>query len=180
MTAANLIETDRMWRDDALSYSRLMAAVADMQYRRLPAPALFVSGRHLLEIGSAILQFSPNLPVPLANRVYNVGVDAPATREQLAALAEAYRARKLPYRIELSPLARPAALDGWIEGIGGTRAGNIQVFRRDSEPVEEPSTRLRVARVGPDAASDFLDPYIGGLEMHAARAVTLRAYRSMP
>ena len=180
MAENSLLKVTLIETKSAQAYTDVMAALADFQYRRLPPPAQAASGRHVLEIGSAILQFSPNQPIPIANRVYNLGVGEPATRTQVTRLADAYASRRLPFRIELSPLARPSDLPDWIREVGGVPATNSQVFSRASAPIAEPKTSLRIERVGLAAANDFLEPYLFGSEMPRSAELTLRAYFEVP
>jgi len=161
-------------------YARVMVALADFQYRRLPARALRASGRQLLEVGSALLTMALSQPIPKANRVYNLGVGAPATRVEVDAIVAEYQTRRLPYRIELSPLAQPDVLDAWIRAAGARAVANVHVLSRARAPIADTRTSLRIDSVTTEHADDFLDAYMDGFDAPATAAMTLRTYFEVP
>jgi GNAT superfamily N-acetyltransferase len=57
----------------------------------------------------------------ILNRVMGLGVEAPARQEEIAALAAHYRGRGVArYIVHVSPVARPAELEGWLGAAGFT------------------------------------------------------------
>ena len=161
-------------------YARMMAALADFQYRRLPVRALRVSGRQLVEVGSALLTMALSQPIPKANRVYNLGVGPPATRVEVDAIVAEYQSRRLPYRIELSPLAQPDFVDDWIRAAGGRAVANVHVLSRARAPIADAPTSLRIESVTTKHADDFLEPYMEGFDAPATVEMTLRTYFEVP
>lgn len=85
------------------------------------------------------------------NRVIGLGVAGPARLADLEAIDafyEAYGQRN--FRIEMTPMARPSELAGWIEaqGLGRDELGTFKMWRRADHPPAA-DAEIDVRRLGP-------------------------------
>lgn len=135
----------RLLLDDA--YVDLFAA--------LPKSVTEHLGIGAMRIGSAGLSVLRSVPIPLFNRVVNLGVQTPATPAQVDAITAVYREDGIPFMVQLSPLAMPGALPEWLEARGVRRKDSWAIFTRDVAAPPEVPTDLRVERIGQDLAEVF-------------------------
>jgi GNAT superfamily N-acetyltransferase len=105
--------------------------------------------------GGDVLQMT-NLDMPMFNRVLGIGVEEPATEEQLDRAIERFHSAKVPrFFIEVSPTARPISIHDWIGERGLSLFNNWVKLTRDVNPVPQGFTTARIVEVTPDRAADF-------------------------
>ena len=108
-----------------------------------------------VEFGGVTVLRAKEAPLcPMVNRVAGLGVDEPATE---AALDEALAAMgdDVSCYVAVASEARPEALTGWLHDRGLEPGWGWMVFRRGVDDVPEPTTSLRLVRVGHAEAPAF-------------------------
>ena len=90
---------------------------------------------------------------PMLNRIVGLGVESPASEQQLDAAIAAMSG--LWYYVSLSPSARPAAIRDWLAARGCTPSWGWMQFRRGVEPVAGAVTSLTVTDVDGARAPAF-------------------------
>jgi GNAT superfamily N-acetyltransferase len=108
-----------------------------------------------VELGSVTVLRAGEAPLsPMLNRVVGLGVDEPATEavldEALAAMGDT-----VSCYVSVAPKARPEALDDWLRSRGLEPGWGWTAFRRGVDDAPEPSTSLRLVRVGRAEAPAF-------------------------
>jgi hypothetical protein len=117
-------------------------------------------------VGGAVGIASPGLPVLIMNRVIGLGVHEPALDSQLDEIWERFGGRR--HMISLAPGAEPADLADRLRA-RGYRPGNAWVkFRRSAISPSPAVTDLRVERIGPDQAQEFVRVLVEGTGMGPA------------
>ena len=90
------------------------------------------------------------------NRVTGLGVDSPATEEQLDQAIEMFRAAGVPrFFMDVSPAARPIDLTDWITSRGLSIHNNWVKLTRRVDPVPAAFTIVQVKEIGREHADDF-------------------------
>ncbi len=107
-------------------------------------------GASVEEVDGAVCCVLKAVPMTIFNRVINFGLDTPASEAGLDLVCAAFEPHGLPFVIQLSPLARPEALKGWLEERGFVISTNWVKFYRDVAPPAEIQTDLRIVLAGPD------------------------------
>src|SRR6185295_15239478 len=129
------------WRDAYRSATPEIAAAFGMRCDRID--------------GADVLQMT-GLDMPMFNRVLGLGVDEPATEDQLDRAIERYESAKVPrFFIEVSPTARPIFLNDWIGERGLSLFNNWVKLTRDVNPMPHALTTARIVEATPDRAADF-------------------------
>jgi GNAT superfamily N-acetyltransferase len=98
-------------------------------------------------IAGATVLLAPKLPVSYFNRTIGLGMQQPASPNDLDAVTSAYRAAGIQaYWIHLNPLAQPQALPQWLEARDFELAPRRSwaKFLRGAEPLPAIKTSLRV------------------------------------
>ena len=96
------------------------------------------------------------LDVGFFNRSVGLGVGRPATEADLDRVLAMYRDAGLTqYTIQVSPFARPAALEAWLEARGLRRGRRWAKLWRDTDDPPAERTDLRLERIGPEHANDW-------------------------
>jgi GNAT superfamily N-acetyltransferase len=105
--------------------------------------------------GATVLRF-PNAPgSPMLNRAVGLGLDRPATEEDVDEVLAAFRTTEAFY-VAVAPGAEPRELPDWLAARGLEPGWGWMAFRRPAAPVPEAATSLRLEEVGdPDAARAF-------------------------
>ena len=115
------------------------------------------------------------------NRVSSLGLIEPATEDQLDAIVELYRRSGVKgVSVNVSPIAKPDLLDGWLEARGFKRGGNAaKIYRRagNPRPVE---TNLRVAQVTAANVADLAIALEDGFGMMRGRGAVVAAAAGKP
>ncbi len=101
------------------------------------------------EVDGAVCCVLKAVPMTIFNRVLKLGLDSPATEASLDLVCAAFEPHGLPFVIQLSPLARPDALKGWLEERGFVISTNWVKFYRDVAPPAEIQTDLRIVVADP-------------------------------
>lgn len=110
----------------------------------------------VVDTGSALVMTVPDVPmVPMLNRVVGLGVERPATEDDVDAALAAV-GPGVSFYVAVAPDAKPAELPAWLEARGLEPGWGWMVFRRgvDEPPVVESSIRLMPVEDG-DAARTF-------------------------
>jgi len=108
-----------------------------------------------VELGGVTVLRGNEAPLsPMLNRIIGLGVDKPATE---AALDEALATigDDVSFYVAVAPEARPAALTGWLCDRGLEPSWGWMRFRRGVDALPDPSTSLRLIRVGQAEATAF-------------------------
>jgi hypothetical protein len=116
------------------------------------------------------------------NRVNSLGVGQPATEDELDAIVELYRRSGVQgFSVNVSPIAQPAELAGWLESRGFKQEGSAaKIYRRAGNP-RALETDLRVMRVTPANVRDLAVALEDGFGMTRGRgAVVGRAAEKKP
>lgn len=107
-------------------------------------------------LGSVWVTMIPELDWTFFNRIVGLGIGAPATEAMLDdAIALLQKAGCKNYMAQVSPLAQPAGLAGWLERREFVRGRNWAKVYRGDEPAPTASTSLRVEAIGAEYASAF-------------------------
>lgn len=140
LVAAEAIERAD-WRDAYRSATPDLAAAFGMRFDPID--------------GADVLQMT-NLDMPMFNRVLGLGVEEPATEDQLDRAIERYESARVPrFFIEVSPTARPIFINDWIGERGFSLFNSWVKLTRDVNPVPQAFTTARIVEVTPDRAQDF-------------------------
>jgi GNAT superfamily N-acetyltransferase len=108
-----------------------------------------------IELGGVIVLRPDEAPLsPMVNRVGGLGIDEPATEDAVDAALAAIGDDVSCY-VSVAPEARPDALTDWLRNRGLEPSWGWMAFRRGVDDVPEPSTSLRVVRVGRAEAPAF-------------------------
>jgi GNAT superfamily N-acetyltransferase len=114
--------------------------------------ALFPEGVAELP-GATALRIPPAHMSPMLNRIVDLGVDGPASEEQLDAAIAVMGG--LRYYVSLSPAAEPAEIGDWLRARGFEPSWGWMQFGRGVEPVTGVATSLAIAEIGPEHGSEF-------------------------
>lgn len=101
----------------------------------------------VVEVGGAVVLRVPEAPdSPLLNRIVGLGLDAPATEEELDA-AIAAMGQGITFYVAVAPGARPAELPDWLAARGLEPGWGWMAFRRDVEVPPAAATSLELVDV---------------------------------
>ena len=91
------------------------------------------------------------------NRVMGLGLERPASPEDLAALKAFYAEHEIPnFRVHLSPAAKPQGFDAVLAGAGFATYTHYVKWVRDASPAKAVATDLRIGQAVP-GESDSVD-----------------------
>lgn len=90
---------------------------------------------------------------PMLNRIVRLGLDEPATEEQLDAGVAALAGTR--FYVTLSSGARPAELTGWLRARGFEPGWGWRQFRRSTERAPRVASDLDLVEIGPERGADF-------------------------
>lgn len=133
-------------------------ATAETDWFESATPAIVAeTGLAVEEIGAVRLYLMPKVDILMFNRAVRIGIEEPATEEQIDRIVARYRALEVPrFLISVSPAARPAELPVWLEARGFVRHNAWVKLHRVAERVPEPPPQgLTIERIGPDRALEF-------------------------
>lgn len=123
---------------DADSWEELVRAV--------PADLAAMLKLSLHREGSVVVSHFLASDAPIGNRAIALGLRAPCTREQILDLAQRFAASGMKnFALQISPYARPAALEDWLREAGLVQRGFSVKLVRDAAPVQLPA--LEVCRL---------------------------------
>jgi GNAT superfamily N-acetyltransferase len=122
-------------------------------YRYLPLEAVALAGSGIATIGSAVVAHASKVDVLGYNRAVGLGLDGPATEEQIDEIISHFAGHDVPrFFVQLHPEAEPAALPQWLEARGFT---NWVRLYRDARALEVPEGGPRVEQIGTERADAF-------------------------
>jgi GNAT superfamily N-acetyltransferase len=124
-----------------------MAALASAT---LHAPSAIARelGLHLVSDEGVMMALATKADVLALNRIVGLGVETPATRQQLTRLIEIARSRGTRRLfVQLVPSHLPAELEDWIEAEGGTKYNRWVRLWRNVADVPEVKTDLEVRQL---------------------------------
>ena len=127
------------------------------------AGAAALAGTDSIELGGALAIVCPQVPVRELNRILGLGLDRPATEEDLDALIDFTVQRGAPPVVSLAPAARPspAAVEGWLRERGFAEAYPWPKFRHNGAAAGPVATELAVEETadGPGFAGALVTGY---------------------
>jgi GNAT superfamily N-acetyltransferase len=135
-----------------------------------------LAARHGIEatwIGGALCTSVGEQASTMLNRVVGLGLESPATDDDLQAIEAFYARHGQPFYVSLNPQARPPDLGARLEGRGFTDGAAWMKFTRGVEPPPPPETALRVERIGPEEGAAFGDVVAVGYELEPFTAAWL-------
>jgi hypothetical protein len=107
----------------------------------------------------------------LFNAVVGLGLVEPATEQMIDDIIDFYKPYGMKFMVQISPLAQPAELAGWLEARGFKyRDDWVKMYRRPEPPVlglspiQAVSTELQVRAVSAGEAEVFADTVMKGFE----------------
>ncbi|HKG10264.1 MAG TPA: GNAT family N-acetyltransferase, partial [Gaiellaceae bacterium] len=132
-----------------------------------------LASRHGIEaatIGGALCTAISEQPSTMLNRVVGLGLDEPATDDDLDAIEAFFARHRQQFYVSLHRRARPRDLPDRLAQRGFTTAYAWMKFTRDAEPPPAVDSPLRVEIAEPEHGLDFGDVVIAGygLEPFAA------------
>jgi GNAT superfamily N-acetyltransferase len=152
-------------------------AMRDM-FEAPPTEVAGALGLTLGWVGGAWALGAAGIPDVVFNRVLGLGVFAPAAREDLARIAEGYRAAGIDrHLVHLAPQAQPGELPAWLEAAGYTRFRRAWAkFARKAEWLDTagPPT-LAAVEIGPERAAEFARLIVQGFALPDPAASLLAA-----
>jgi hypothetical protein len=107
-------------------------------------------GASIEDVDGSVCCVLRTVPSTMFNRVLKFGLDTPASEASLDLVRRVFEAHDLPFAIQLSPLAGPEMLKGWLDERGFVVTTNWVKFYRDVAPPAEIQTDLRIVVAGPD------------------------------
>lgn len=157
-------------------------AMRDM-FEAPPTEVAGALGLNLGWVGGAWAFGAAGIPDVVFNRVLGLGVFAPAQRDDLARIAEGYRAAGVDrYLVHLAPQAQPAELAGWLAEAGYTPFRRAWAkFARKAEWLDAagPPT-LAAVEIGPERAGEFARLIVESFHLPDAAAPLLAALPGRP
>jgi GNAT superfamily N-acetyltransferase len=134
------------------------------------------------DLGGAVVFTARTVPAVLFNRALGLGVFAPASRAEAAAVTRQFAERGVHrYLVHLPPTASPPRLRDWLGELGlAPFRRSWAKFSRGDEPVADAETSLRVEAIGPECAADFARITIDGYGLPPTAAGMLRPLVGRP
>lgn len=122
----------------------------------MPEDIAEMVGLEIVEIAGAICVAAPGIPSTEFNRCVGLGVDEPATEEQVSAILAHYADRAVANAwVQVMDAARPAGLTGWLEARGLAPAGTgWMMFERGADSSDVAGEPGFAAEIGPDRAEE--------------------------
>ena len=106
------------------------------------------------EVGDATC-IACGAPTTMLNRAIGVGVDRPATDDDLGAITSFFAKRETRFAIPVAPGAQPDSLEDRLLERGFERGYAWMKFRRGTDDSGEVSTDLRIEEIGPERGDHF-------------------------
>lgn len=177
MTEAPIETLSTQW--STLAEDSEVAAWLDL-WRAVPAPTALESGMHYETIGTAVALVNESAPVWLLNRVLKLGIDRPASDDDLDALVALYANKGLDFAVSLAPQARPADLEGRLLARGFEKINVWAKMVRGAQDCAPPVADFRIEEAGPERASLFAEVAAAGFGTPPAWQALFRAAVGRP
>ena len=103
--------------------------------------------------GATALRMPPARSSPMLNRIVGLGLEGPATEEQLEDAIAAMAG--LRYYVSISPAAEPAELGDWLAARGFEPSWGWMQFRRGVAELPQAETSLRIVEIGPERGPEL-------------------------
>lgn len=177
-----MTETIEVPSEAAAAAERIEAFAWADWYAAAPPDVRARCGQRASHLAGATLLIAPGLPVPLFNRVIGLGLDRPATEDDLSAIRDAYREAGVgKWVLQLIPRAAPPDLQERARAAGfGAPSSRWAKMWRGGGAVPAVDTDLSVDEVvGDEAAAAWAEAVAAGYEMPAL-APWLRALHARP
>ncbi len=157
------------------------AALASL-HEAAPAAVRARLGMRLERIGGAVASIVPGIHSTVVNRVIGLGVERPASREDVGRIADRYAEAGVGrHLVHLDESARPDGLEGWIEAAGyGTYRAWVPFERSGTEPPEASTADLEVRRAAPGDAAEFGRIVADGFDLGEAGAPLVAGLTAHP
>jgi GNAT superfamily N-acetyltransferase len=118
-------------------------------------------GARVEDVGGAVCIALPQTPCSaMFNRVLGLGLEQPATPEQLQQIAGFFGALGVEWCVGLAPQAEPAELSSWLATEGFVPGYAWAKFQRGLEDAGAWESHLRVAEAAPEHAEAFGDVFV--------------------
>ena len=139
-------------------------------------------GGNVDAVGGAAAFSARQVPNIIFNRTIGLGVFAPATRADAAAVVRAYAERGVSrYLVHLHAQATPPRLRDWLGELGLAPFRRAWAkFSRGDAPAERAETSLRIEAIGSERAADFARIAIDGYGLPVSAAGLLRPLAGRP
>ena len=131
---------------------------AETDWFRAGSPEIVAAtGMRVEDQDSARVYFMPQVDVLIFNRAVGIGIRQPTTEDEIDRIVARYRALGVPrFLIAISPAAKPATIESWLEARGFRRHNAWVKLHREAERMPEVATvGIRVEEIGPDRATEF-------------------------
>jgi GNAT superfamily N-acetyltransferase len=143
-------------REHLIAAERIERADWRDAYRAAPPDMARAFGMRVERVGSADVLQMTAVDMLMFNRVSGLGIEEPATEEQLDRAIALFEKAGVPrFFVDVSPVARPIFLPDWIAGRGLSLFNNWVKLTREVGPAPAAFTTTRIAEVGPVHAPDF-------------------------
>jgi hypothetical protein len=134
---------------------RIERAAFRSLWQLAPGPVAADVGLATAEAGGATCVALRAAPTTMLNRALGVGVERPATLDDLDRIASFFTGRAERFAIAVAPTARPESLLDMLREHGLEAGYAWMKFRRRTDDPGEVATDLRIEQIGPERASDF-------------------------
>jgi GNAT superfamily N-acetyltransferase len=113
-------------------------------------------GMHVERVGAADVLIMAGADILMFNRVAGLGVEAPATEDQIDEAIGHFRDARVPrFFVDVSPAAWPIGLSDWVTARGLSLHNNWVKLMREVEPVPAVHTMTRIIEIGSEHAEAF-------------------------
>lgn len=129
-------------------------AMVDL-HRAMPSDLWEQLGAGVETVGTAQMLVMKQVPILLFNRVIGLGIEVPATEQQVADICELYGKIGVRTSVQLAPTAEPQQVREWLEKRGVTRKDTWGKLYRGVEAPVAVDTKLRVEQIGKERAEEF-------------------------
>lgn len=131
-------------------------------------------GLRLESLDGVLISIAAADPGIVTNRALGLGTSAPARRELVDALVDAYADLDVErYYVHVQPRARPPELEGWLRDAGLVEQRGWMQFTRDTSPPPTLQSDLRVEQIGADHGGAFGRIAAAGFGLDQAAAAVL-------
>jgi hypothetical protein len=138
-------------------------------------------GLSLKRTGTATVSLAKNDPTILINRTIGLGVESPATKDEVEAVTKCYASNGIGYYfLHLHPEAEPPELRHWITEAGLRKHRGWMKFSRGTEAPPDIKSELAVRQIGKEHAMDFGRIAAAGFDMTDSAVPLIAAFVEKP